>query len=70
MNLVHYDLVWIYLICWLSEFLHDIVVFLIDVKDAVKSTCQKSKDNRKKDKNKSILKDTGENKEKKSKTMK
>ena len=28
-NLVHHDLVWMYLICWLVEFLHDSIVFIM-----------------------------------------
>ena len=40
MNLVHHDLVMMYLICWLVEFLHDIVMFIWDTREAVLS-CKK-----------------------------
>ena len=40
MNLVHHDLVMMYLICWLVEFLHDIVMFIWDIREAILS-CKK-----------------------------
>jgi hypothetical protein len=35
-NDVHYDMAWSYIICWLAEFSHDIIVFLLEVVEAVK----------------------------------
>ena len=37
MNLVHKDLVILYLICWMVECIHDIILFLWDVKEAIAS---------------------------------
>jgi len=34
-NLIHYDIVCIYLVCWLVEFIHDIFAFLLDIKEAI-----------------------------------
>ena len=36
MNLVHYDIVCLYLICWLVEFIHDLIAFTLDIKDIVR----------------------------------
>ena len=42
MNLVHKDLVITYLLCWVVEFLHDIIMFLWDIKEAI-GNCAKPK---------------------------
>ena len=42
-NLLHYDLVWVYLICWLVELFHDVVVFVSEVYEAVKTTVFETK---------------------------
>ena len=38
MNLIHYDIVCLYLICWMVEAIHDIFAFLLDVKEAISIT--------------------------------
>jgi hypothetical protein len=40
MDMVHYDMVLLYLICWLVEFLHDCVVFVAEIKEAVSGFCK------------------------------
>ena len=40
MNLVHHDVVGLYLISWIVEFIHDIFVFCFEVKDAVTMKCR------------------------------
>ena len=40
MNMVHYDMVLLYLICWIVEFLHDCVVFVVEIKEAVWGLCK------------------------------
>ena len=44
MNLIHRDLVISYLICWVVEFMHDILIFFWDIKEAISSVCSKEKD--------------------------
>jgi hypothetical protein len=44
MNLVHYDLVWTYLICWGAESIYDFGVIVAELKDFFKIICKKKKD--------------------------
>ena len=34
-NLIHHDIVWLYLICWAVEFIHDFLLFIWDIFEAV-----------------------------------
>ena len=45
MNLVHHDVVGLYLISWIVEFIHDIFVFCFEVKDAVTMNCRSEETN-------------------------
>ena len=45
-NLVHHDVVGLYLIAWIVEFIHDIFVFCFEVKDAVTMKCQAEEANK------------------------
>ena len=31
MDTVHYDMVWIYIICWIVQLFHDILIFISDI---------------------------------------
>jgi len=42
---VHSNVVMLYLLCWLIEFLHDCVLILGDLKDTVCGFCKKKEEN-------------------------
>lgn len=37
-NMIHYDIVCFYIVCWLVELIHDSFTFLLDVKEAIGDT--------------------------------
>ena len=41
-NVIHHDLIWLYLICWMAELVHDSIAFVSEAIEAVK-TCSKGK---------------------------
>ena len=50
-DLIHHDVVWIYLICWVVESFHDFCIFIREIFNFVEAVCREE---RKKLKEKSI----------------